>query len=149
MKLSTRIVLPAALCALAALAPATGTRAQEPATQEPTTQEPAAERQRTATRPEPKASAKQIKDASKKADSAARVFEQIMGAPDSSIPKDLLDRAEAVAVFPGMLKAGLLIGGRGGGRVINPRATGGGGAAPLLQRGGARRGPPNPALQGQ
>ena len=137
MKLSTRIVLPAALCALAALAPATGTRAQEPATQEPTTQEPAAERQRTATRPEPKASAKQIKDASKKADSAARVFEQIMGAPDSSIPKDLLDRAEAVAVFPGMLKAGLVVGGRGGSGIISRRVTGGWSAPAFFKMGGA------------
>lgn len=133
MKLSTRIVLPAALCALAALAPTQRASAQEPTAQ----QEPAAERQRTATSPAPSASAKQIKDASKKANSAARVFEEIMGAPDRSIPKDLLDRAEAVAVFPGMLKAGLVVGGRGGSGIISRRVTGGWSAPAFFKMGGA------------
>jgi lipid-binding SYLF domain-containing protein len=131
MKLSTRIVLPAALCALAALAPTLTTIAQETGAQE------TAERQRTATHPEPRASAKQLKDASKKADSASRVFEQIMGAPDRSIPKDLLDRAEAVAVFPGMLKAGLVVGGRGGSGIISRRVTGGWSAPAFFKMGGA------------
>jgi lipid-binding SYLF domain-containing protein len=125
MKLSTRIVLPVALCALAAFTPTTKTSAQD------------AQRQRTATRPQPSASAKQIKDASKKSDSAARVFEQIMGAPDRSIPKDLLDRAEAVAVFPGMLKAGLVVGGRGGSGIISRRVTGGWSAPAFFKMGGA------------
>lgn len=136
MKLSTRIVLPAALCALAAFAPAPKTSAQETTPQETGAQEPAG-RQRVATRPEPRASAKQIKDASKKADSAARVFEQIMGAPDRSIPKDLLDRAEAVAVFPGMIKAGLVVGGRGGSGIISRRVTGGWSAPAFFKMGGA------------
>src|SRR5919107_2361396 len=114
MKLSTRTVLKAALCALGALAAAQGARAQE-----------SGQRQRIAIGPEPRASAKQVKDASKKAGSAARVFEQIMGAPDRSIPKELLDRAEAVAVFPGVLKAGLVVGGRGGSGVISRRVAGG------------------------
>ena len=131
MKLSIRIVLTAALCALAALAPTIRTGAQETGAQEP------AARQRVATRPEPRASAKQIKEASKKADSAARVFEQIMGAPDRSIPKDLLDRAEAVAVFPGMLKAGLVVGGRGGSGIISRRVTGGWSAPAFFKMGGA------------
>jgi lipid-binding SYLF domain-containing protein len=131
MKLSTRIVLTAALCALAALAPTSVTRAQEAERPQ------GAERQRIAIGPQPNASAKQIKDASKKADSAARVFEQIMGAPDRSIPKDLLDRAEAVAVFPGMLKAGLVVGGRGGSGVISRRVTGGWSAPAFFKMGGA------------
>src|ERR1044072_6042367 len=136
MKLSTRIVLPAALCALAAFAPAPKTCAQETSPQETGAQEPAG-RQRVAMRPQPRASAKQIKDASKKADSAARVFEQIMGAPDRSIPKDLLDRAEAVAVFPGMIKAGLVVGGRGGSGIISRRVTGGWSAPAFFKMGGA------------
>ena len=125
MKLSTRIVLPAALCALAAFVLPPNARAQD------------AERQRTATRPAPSASAKQIKDASKKADSASRAFEQIMGSPDRSIPKDLLDRAEAVAVFPGMLKAGFVVGGRGGTGIISRRVTGGWSAPAYFKMGGA------------
>ena len=56
---------------------------------------------------------------------AARVFEQIMGAREKSIPKDLLDKAEAVAVFPGVLKGGLIVGGRGGSGVISRRVTDG------------------------
>lgn len=125
MKLSTRTILLAAVCAAASSALPPNARARQ------------AERQRTATRPAPSASAKQIKDASKKADSASRAFEKIMGAPDRSIPKDLLDRAEAVAVFPGMLKAGLGIGGRGGSGIISRRVTGGWSAPAFFKMGGA------------
>src|ERR687893_170929 len=82
------------------------------------------ERQRRAARPEATASPKQQKEASKKASAAARVFDQIMDAPDNSIPKELLDRAEAVAVFPGVLKAGFVVGGRRGPGPLRPRGTG-------------------------
>jgi len=95
------------------------------------------ERQRTATQPTSTASPKQLKEASKKAGDASRVFEQIMGAPDSSIPKDLLDRAEAVAVFPGMIKAGFVVGGRGGSGLISRRVTGGWSAPAYFNMGGA------------
>jgi len=56
---------------------------------------------------------------------AARVFDQIMGTREKSIPKDLLDKAEAVAVFPGVLKGGLIVGGRGGSGVISRRVADG------------------------
>jgi SH3 domain-containing YSC84-like protein 1 len=96
-----------------------------------------AERQRRAVRPEATASPKQQKDASKKAADAARVFDQIMDAPDNSIPKELLDRAEAVAVFPGVLKAGFVVGGRGGSGLISRRVTGGWSAPAFFKLGGA------------
>lgn len=127
MKLSTRLTLLAVLGALA-LAAATfpeGTRARQE------------ERQRVATRPTPNASPKQQKEAAKKSDSAAEVFQQVMGAPDRSIPRQLLDRAEAVAVFPGMLKAGFVVGGRGGSGVISRRVTGGWSAPAYFKMGGA------------
>lgn len=89
----------------------------------------------------PSASPKQQKEAQRKAASAARVFEQIMGAPDRSVPKELLDRAEAVAVFPGVLKAGLGIGGRGGSGLISRRVTGGWSAPAYFKMGGASIGP--------
>ncbi|HEV3467845.1 MAG TPA: lipid-binding SYLF domain-containing protein [Pyrinomonadaceae bacterium] len=95
------------------------------------------ERQRRAARPEATASPKQQKEASKKASAAARVFDQIMDAPDNSIPKELLDRAEAVAVFPGVLKAGFLVGGRGGSGLISRRVTGGWSAPAFFKLGGA------------
>src|SRR5215207_9354906 len=127
MKLSTRLTLLAVLGAVALSAatfPAPTRAGQE-------------ERQRVATRPAPNASPKQQKEAAKKAESASHVFEQVMGAPDRSIPRELLDRAEAVAVFPGMLKAGFVVGGRGGSGVISRRVTGGWGAPAFFKMGGA------------
>src|SRR5437588_2008703 len=56
---------------------------------------------------------------------AARVFDQIMATREKSIPRDLLNRAEAVAVFPSVFKAGLIVGGRGGSGVISRRVRGG------------------------
>ena len=137
MKLSTRITLSAVVFALAAAVVVlpTDTRARQ---QEEQPQQ--AERQRKATRPSANASPAQQKDASKKADSASRVFEQVMGAPDRSIPRELLDRAEAVAVFPGMLKAGFVVGGRGGSGVISRRVTGGWSAPAFFKMGGASLG---------
>jgi SH3 domain-containing YSC84-like protein 1 len=135
MKLSTRKALAACALAAAALAlPPTNPAQQSEESQQSQTSE---QRQRTATKPQPTASAKQLKDASKKAESAARVFEQIMGAPDRSIPSELLDKAEAVAVFPGMLKAGFGVGGRGGSGLISRRVTGGWSAPAFFKMGGA------------
>src|ERR1700745_2763370 len=37
---------------------------------------------------------------------AAKVFGEIMGTPDKGIPADLLNKAECVAVFPSVIKAG-------------------------------------------
>src|SRR5687768_13777736 len=125
MKLSTRATLFAAACLLAAVPLSLPARAQQE------------ERQRKAVRPEAHASPKQQKEAAKKAESAARVFEKVMGAPDRSIPRELLDRAEAVAVFPGMLKAGFVVGGRGGSGVISRRVTGGWSAPAFFKMGGA------------
>ena len=125
MKLSSRTTVLAACLFVAALSvPPTGLARQ-------------GERERTATKPASTASPKQQKEASKKAANASRVFEQIMGAPDRSIPKDLLDRAEAVAVFPGMLKAGFVVGGRGGSGLISRRVTGGWSAPAFFKMGGA------------
>ena len=95
------------------------------------------ERRRRATDPVAAKDAKKLNEAAKKASSAARVFEQVMGAPDKSIPKELLDRAEAVAVFPGVLKAGFVVGGRGGAGVISRRVRGGWSAPAFFKMGGA------------
>jgi lipid-binding SYLF domain-containing protein len=127
MKVSTRktLTLTAALAVAASLLTTSAGFAQQ------------AERQRTATQPTSTATPKQQKEASKKASAAARVFDQIMNAPDNSIPKDLLSRAEAVAVFPGMLKAGFVVGGRGGSGLISRRVTGGWSAPAYFNMGGA------------
>src|SRR5256885_15244667 len=68
---------------------------------------------------------KKARAAAKQSDKAARVFDQIMGTREKSIPRDLLDRAEAVAVFPGVIKAGFIVGGRGGSGVISRRVANG------------------------
>ncbi|MCS6884306.1 MAG: lipid-binding SYLF domain-containing protein [Acidobacteriota bacterium] len=45
---------------------------------------------------------------------AGKVLSEIMDTPDKGIPKDLLDKAECVAVIPSMKKAGFVVGGRYG-----------------------------------
>lgn len=45
---------------------------------------------------------------------SAKVLNEIMAAPDKGIPSDLLAKAECVAVFPNVVKAGFIIGGHGG-----------------------------------
>ncbi len=70
-------------------------------------------------------STKRMREAAKRSAKAARVFEQIMAVPDKAIPKNLLDKAEAIAVFPSVIKAGFIVGGRGGRGVISRRVPGG------------------------
>jgi len=94
------------------------------------------QRRRRASDPEPAIDAKREREAAKRAANAARVFEQIMGAPDNRIPKELLDKAEAVAVFPGVLKAGFIVGGRGGSGLISRRRAGGWSAPAFFKLGG-------------
>lgn len=60
-------------------------------------------------------------EAARRSNDAAAVFNEIMGAADSAIPRELIDRAQAVAVFPGVLKAAFIIGGREGKGVISRR----------------------------
>ena len=62
---------------------------------------------------------------------AAKVFDEIMAKNDKAIPRELLDRAEAVAVFPGVLKAAFIFGGRGGTGIIS-RRTPEGWSAPVF-----------------
>lgn len=69
--------------------------------------------------------AKRLANATKEAQKAAQVFTEIMNVPDRAIPKKLLDKAEAIAVFPGVIKAGFIVGGRVGDGVISRRVKGG------------------------
>ena len=46
-----------------------------------------------------------------------------MDTPDKGIPKDLLEKAECVAVFPSVIKAGFIVGGRGGRGVASCRTV--------------------------
>ena len=69
--------------------------------------------------------AKRITEATKEAAKAAQVFTEIMNVPDRAIPQKLLDKAAAIAVFPGVIKAGFIVGGRVGEGVISRRVKGG------------------------
>jgi lipid-binding SYLF domain-containing protein len=79
---------------------------------------------------------KKAREAASQSEKAARVFDEIMGTREKSIPQDLLDKAEAVAVFPGVLKGGLIVGGRGGSGVISRRVTDGWSAPAFFDLGG-------------
>ena len=52
---------------------------------------------------------------------ATIVFEEIMAARDNAIPRAILDKAAAVAIFPSTLKAGFIFGGHRGKGVISAR----------------------------
>src|SRR5215510_11867835 len=81
-------------------------------------------------------STKKATAAAEQSSHAARVFNEIMGTREKSIPQDLLDKAEAVAVFPGVIKGGFIVGGRGGSGVISRRVAGGWSAPAFFDLGG-------------
>ena len=68
---------------------------------------------------------KKIAAKSEEAQKASDVFTEIMNVADKAIPQGLLDKAEAIAVFPGVVKGGFIIGARGGHGVISRRLKGG------------------------
>jgi SH3 domain-containing YSC84-like protein 1 len=78
-----------------------------------------------------------LDDEIKQSVKAATVFGQIMDTPDKGIPKDLLEKAECVAVFPSVLKAGFIVGGRGGRGVASCRTVNGWSAPAYFTLGGA------------
>lgn len=81
------------------------------------------------------------KDAARHAGEAAETFTEIMNVKDKAIPRELLDTAEAIAVFPGVIKAAFLVGGRGGQGVISRRVKGGWSAPAFFNLGGGSFGP--------
>src|SRR2546423_15454334 len=69
------------------------------------------------------AQGKNVKEGASQSGKASTVFREIMGAPDKAIPKNVLDGAECIAVFPQVIKAGFVVGGRGGRGVASCRTT--------------------------
>jgi len=57
-------------------------------------------------------------DARDKVDDARDVIMEVMSNPDKGIPSDLLRKASAVAIFPGVVKAGFVFGGKYGRGVV-------------------------------
>ncbi|MBL0039704.1 MAG: lipid-binding SYLF domain-containing protein [Xanthomonadales bacterium] len=60
-----------------------------------------------------------------RAQNAARVLAEIMAVPDKRVPSHLIEKAEAIAVIPDVVKAGLVIGGRHGRGLISVRSPDG------------------------
>jgi SH3 domain-containing YSC84-like protein 1 len=77
-----------------------------------------------------------IKDEAKQSRKAALVFREIMNTPDNEIPRGILDEAVCVAVFPDVIKAGFIFGGRGGRGVVSCRTQRGWSAPAYLNLGG-------------
>src|SRR5215831_18731913 len=77
-----------------------------------------------------------IRDQAEQSEKAANVFNEIMKAPDRSIPESVLNKAECIAVFPGVIKGGFIVGGRGGRGVASCRTTGGWSAPAFFNLGG-------------
>jgi len=67
---------------------------------------------------------KKLSEAASRAQEAANIFTTIMNVADKAIPRSLLDKAEAIAVFR-VVKAGFIVGGRTGEGVISRRVKGG------------------------
>lgn len=77
-----------------------------------------------------------LRDEANQSNKAAQVFKQIMNTPDKGIPNTVLDGAECVAVFPSVIKAGFIFGGRGGRGVASCRTKKGWSAPIYLNLGG-------------
>ena len=60
-----------------------------------------------------------------RARNAARVLSEIMAVPDKRVPNHLIEKAEAIAVIPDVVKAGLVLGGRHGKGLISVRSADG------------------------
>jgi lipid-binding SYLF domain-containing protein len=74
----------------------------------------------------------------KRIDAAATVLDEIMGAPDKGIPKEVLESAKCVAVVPSMVKGGVIVGARYGKGIATCRTSSGWSApAPFTVAGGS------------
>jgi lipid-binding SYLF domain-containing protein len=73
-------------------------------------------------------------DESRRVQEAATVLSELASTPDRAIPRAVLERAEAIAIFPGVKKAGFVIGGQWGRGVISLRDATGAWSAPAFLR---------------
>ena len=77
-----------------------------------------------------------ITDEVEQSEKAARVFDEVMAAPDKAIPSAILDDARCVAVFPSVVKVAFGIGGSGGRGVVSCRTPTGWSAPAFFNLGG-------------
>jgi lipid-binding SYLF domain-containing protein len=72
----------------------------------------------------PVTQARQESDEARRVRESATVFGEIMAAEDKSIPQAILGKAEGIAIFPGTLRGGFLVGGVRGRGIISARNEG-------------------------
>jgi len=82
-----------------------------------------------------------VADAAAQSAKAARAFDEIMQIPDKTIPRELLTRARAIAVFPQVIKVAMNVGGEGGRGVISRRVADGWGSPVFIRGAGGSFGP--------
>jgi lipid-binding SYLF domain-containing protein len=70
----------------------------------------------------------------KRAVTATGVLQTLLNTPDSKVPSQLLREAHAIAVFPDVVKAGLVFGGRHGRGLVSVRAPDGTWSVPSFIR---------------
>lgn len=79
---------------------------------------------------------KELKAAVDRVENASEVVEDVMKVAERSIPRDLLEKAKAIVVFPGTVKAAFIVGGQGGKGVAIRRVPGGWSAPAFLNMAG-------------
>jgi len=60
-------------------------------------------------------------DEVKRVAEATTVLEEIMAAADKSVPRSIMEKAEGIAVFPSMIKGGLVVGAQHGRGILSVR----------------------------
>ena len=76
--------------------------------------------------------AQDAEDEIKRLNNATTVLDEIMGAADKAVPRSVMEKAEGIAVFPSLIKAGIGIGGQRGHGVLSVRNKNGGWSNPAF-----------------
>jgi lipid-binding SYLF domain-containing protein len=84
---------------------------------------------------------KMRQEAASQSEKAATAFDAVMQVPDRAIPRDLLAKAHAVAVFPRVVKVAFGVGGEGGRGLVSKRLGDRWGQPVFLRAGGGSFGP--------
>jgi SH3 domain-containing YSC84-like protein 1 len=69
-------------------------------------------------------------DEARRVTESATILSEIVGAQDNSIPRSVIEKAEAIVVFPSTLKAGFIVGGHRGRGIVSARDHERGGWSP-------------------
>jgi lipid-binding SYLF domain-containing protein len=63
----------------------------------------------------------QASDEAKRIAIAGTVLEEIMAAGDKAVPRSIMEKAEGIAVFPSLIKGGIVVGGQRGRGILSVR----------------------------